>query len=278
MGRQRLLICCSLLLAITGNLQSVGAKVIVSPSAVIQNTLGERGPLVPITNIIDRSGLSPTFTSGVTDFDDYLAGNPLHSGAYFTDWFAPDGTTTGIIDFDMGRAFAIDRIAVWNENGYGVTGLTVFTSNDPAFSASVQVGSFAVNSYPHCCDTPAEIHALSTTSARYVRLQVLGAYPDDTLPALASLSEVAFSSTTIPNPGDFNEDDIVDAGDYVVWRKSIATLTDYDLWISNFGNATVGTGTGLGMNAPEPSSILLAGAAFSILDIRRRAATIRINL
>jgi hypothetical protein len=34
-------------------------------------------------------------------------------------------------------------------------------------------------------------------------------------------------------PGDFNGDGIVDAGDYVVWRKGLGTAytqTDFDTW------------------------------------------------
>jgi hypothetical protein len=64
-------------------------------------------------------------------------------------------------------------------------------------------------------------------------------------------------------PGDYNEDDIVDAADYVVWRKTLGTTgvpaysgadgdgdtaidnDDYDVWSENFGEV-VGGGAGGG--------------------------------
>ncbi len=35
--------------------------------------------------------------------------------------------------------------------------------------------------------------------------------------------------------GDFNDDGIVDAADYVVWRNEIGTPAGYDMWRANFG-------------------------------------------
>ena len=87
-------------------------------------------------------------------------------------------------------------------------------------------------------------------------------------------------------PGDFNNDFVVDARDYVVWRKNVGqpagTLandtsgqvigsTQYDAWRSNFG-ATAGSGSGIATSlqgqtaVPEPSAIALAlicGAAIT---------------
>jgi hypothetical protein len=78
--------------------------------------------------------------------------------------------------------------------------------------------------------------------------------------------------------GDFNDDGIVDLGDYTVWRDNlggafdlngngnesggsagIVDVADYDLWKSSFGNEANG-GPLLTANAavPEPSSMALA--------------------
>jgi hypothetical protein len=57
-------------------------------------------------------------------------------------------------------------------------------------------------------------------------------------------------------PGDFNSDGIVDAGDYVVWRKGLGTTytqADYDVWLANFG-ASSGSGSVSNSIAPEPTS------------------------
>ena len=40
---------------------------------------------------------------------------------------------------------------------------------------------------------------------------------------------------TLVLPGDFNGDGIVDAADYVIWRKNDGSQVGYDMWRSHFG-------------------------------------------
>jgi pectate lyase len=71
--------------------------------------------------------------------------------------------------------------------------------------------------------------------------------------------------------GDYNDDGVVDAADYVVWRQHLASnipLTnetaspgvvdqdDFDAWRANFG-ATAGSGSGAAELVPEPAAIWL---------------------
>ena len=75
--------------------------------------------------------------------------------------------------------------------------------------------------------------------------------------------------------GDYNADGVVDAADYVVWRKTSGqgatppgsgadgnangTIDsgDYDFWRSKFGNVVPGAGSGSNLSVPEPSSLSL---------------------
>jgi hypothetical protein len=95
--------------------------------------------------------------------------------------------------------------------------------------------------------------------------------------------------------GDYNNDGVVDAADYVTWRTSFDTFTplpanetaspgftdqeDFDVWRANFGNTlVVGGGAGLathGVAVPEPSPLILlltlvAGAGCPIRWCRTR--------
>jgi hypothetical protein len=92
------------------------------------------------------------------------------------------------------------------------------------------------------------------------------------------------SATSIP--GDYNNNGIVDAGDYVVWRKNQRTSavlpndpfgplvgdSQFNLWRANFGKVP-GQGAGSGISAgniPEPAAILLVFAAVICATFARR--------
>src|SRR5207253_540424 len=61
-------------------------------------------------------------------------------------------------------------------------------------------------------------------------------------------------------PGDFNQNGIVDAADYVTWRKGLGTTftqSDYDTWRAHFGQ-TAGSGSGASTLASVPEPTMLA--------------------
>jgi hypothetical protein len=90
-------------------------------------------------------------------------------------------------------------------------------------------------------------------------------------------------------PGDFNQDGIVDAADYTVWRDHLNTNTtlpndltpgevtqsDYDVWRAHFGQ-TAGSGSSTVANTtvPEPAArvMVMFAAAVGVCSRRRRAA------
>jgi hypothetical protein len=70
--------------------------------------------------------------------------------------------------------------------------------------------------------------------------------------------------------GDYNNDGVVDAKDYIIWRNGgplqnetvtpgSNTIEDYNVWRSSFGNhAGSGAGLSSGASVPEPGSMLLS--------------------
>jgi hypothetical protein len=93
-----------------------------------------------------------------------------------------------------------------------------------------------------------------------------------------------FMSTDPPGIfGDYNDDGIVDAADYVVWRKNNGTTNtlpndssaglvspaDYDVWRENFGR-TSGSGSGA-QAVPEPGAFaaLVLLTAWGALFVRK---------
>jgi hypothetical protein len=70
-------------------------------------------------------------------------------------------------------------------------------------------------------------------------------------------------------PGDYNQNGVVDAGDYVVWRKRNGPQVEYDAWRTNFGRQT-GSGSSMGAAVPEQHSLLLLLVAAPFYLARRR--------
>jgi hypothetical protein len=76
--------------------------------------------------------------------------------------------------------------------------------------------------------------------------------------------------------GDYNANGIVDAADYVTWRKglgAIYTQSDYDIWRAHYGQ-TAGSGSGVSANAavPEPATLVLLMIVAAGWCLRRRRA------
>jgi hypothetical protein len=87
---------------------------------------------------------------------------------------------------------------------------------------------------------------------------------------------VILSSFLANLAGDYNGNGIVDAADYVIWRKNDGTPLGYNTWRTNFGR-TLGSGSGaLSQTAvPEPAATsLLLLAILSVLATGLRSSSV----
>ena len=95
-------------------------------------------------------------------------------------------------------------------------------------------------------------------------------------------------------PGDYNGDHVVDAADYVMYRKFFGSRTDptadanhdgivdefdYQIWRQRYGNPTAGAGAGsLFTSIPEPSTAILFVVAASLFSGVTRRCPRRLRL
>ena len=96
-------------------------------------------------------------------------------------------------------------------------------------------------------------------------------------------------TNSVPLPGDFNKDRVVDEADYTVWRDSLGETgyhlaadgngdgkvdaADYDVWKSHFGETWPGAGSGSGaasIAVPEPAAAIMLAIALASFAVRRR--------
>jgi hypothetical protein len=119
-----------------------------------------------------------------------------------------------------------------------------------------------------------------------------GSFFIDNLMVEVFANQAAMLATPNPNtapvesvgvPGDYNENEVVDAADYTVWRDNFGSATalpndpsagvaadDYDRWKANFGDTLPGAG-GLSSGAvPEPSTLVLVSLAMAAAGFGRR--------
>ncbi len=182
------------------------AGAILSPVAVLQNTAGDFSAAAAIDSTHDQSGLSSGFTSGVTDFDAYLATNPLHEWIYTdgSEWFSLTGETQGTIVYDLGAEYDLARLALWNEEFSGIQSMLVETATNPGFVGAVNVGNFGPANTPFDQSYPAEVFNLLPGAGRYVRLTITGPQ-NPNRGTFLSMGEIAFDANpaapaAVPEP------------------------------------------------------------------------------
>ena len=172
--------------------------------------------------------------------------------------------TASFPDFPMGESSsAYDRtINLQLESSYEPGFVTAYGGSDPQF----QIGT-ALNAIIESLNAGEAYLNISTT-----------VYPDGEIRGFP-----------IYVPGDFNNNGVVDAADYTVWRDALGQTgegldadfdnsnsidaTDYELgWKANFGRNrfTVGPGSGGGAAIPEPASFVLIGIAWFVVGSSRR--------
>lgn len=157
--------------------QTAHAGAIHQPASASTN-MGSFGTFEPVY-AHDQSGLTASYTSGVTDFDTFTASTAtVGGGASFNTWFSST-STTGNFDFDLGGTFTIESFVIWADPqgiGQGVNSFNLVADDDPSFSSPTLLGTFAAADGPGNSNQATnfgQVFTFPPTSAAYVRMEIL---------------------------------------------------------------------------------------------------------
>jgi hypothetical protein len=154
-------------------------------------------------------------------------------------------------------------------------------ANDPMFGGAGPANLLSLPGYAVYAVTIPDMNG-ATVNASTDQVQIQG--------LMLEVDDVAYALSQEHMPGDFNQNGVVDAADYTVWRDTLSSTTnlvadgngndtidvgDYGVWRQNFGR-TSGSGsfTMAKIAVPEPASVLILLFGLQVLCVRRYAVVL----
>ena len=162
-----------------------------------------------ITQIIDQSGLSSSYTSGVTDFATFTSSATTNNNNTTHIWSSSSGNTSGNIDFTLGGSYTISSFAVWTILGtsdpvanLSLKDFTLLASDNSSFIGATTLGSFTASKPDSSLTVNAQVFDFTATTASYVRMEIANNYGGN----FVRFNEVAFGAqapAAVPEPSSF---------------------------------------------------------------------------
>jgi hypothetical protein len=201
----------------------------VTATSVVTESTGEiRGNANIVGNVQNGGTVSPGTSVGALNFvGDYTQ------------------TTNGELLIELGSASSFDQLLVSENADLG--------------------GTLKVELIDGYIPTGSESFTILTSD------DVGGTFGTEILPVMPNLefdviynpNSVVVTVTSVGLPGDYNYDGMVDAADYVFWRKTGGSPDDYNTWRENFARTLSGSGSSqiaalpVTSAIPEPTTPLL---------------------
>lgn len=186
-----------LVLMFAGLSQSVLAVPILQAQSV-SSPSGNFGGSFDISKSIDQSGLSAGYTSGVTDFDSYVA-SATHSGVSNSGFLGVNDSLPEYFSFDLGSLFSIDSLAFWSVANRGsVTAFELFADSDGIVGNGLGASLGLFNAATGADPAAAQVFAFAANTTQFVHLEIQGPLPAS---LEYGIGEVAFrQATAVPEP------------------------------------------------------------------------------
>lgn len=177
----------------------VGAQAAVVTGGTISSA---SAALYSADNLVNQSGLSSGYVSGVTNFSTYLSGSPTHLGTSTSSAAGYFALAPAWVIVDLGSSRSVTDMVLWNDNDYqGVNSFSVDVSYDAGFSSFASAGNFNATYGPDGYGNPVAAQAfdLADQTGRYVRVNFLSAHQG----SYVNVGEIAFgtdAANAVPEP------------------------------------------------------------------------------
>jgi hypothetical protein len=176
-----------------------------------------------ISNAVNQSGLSATYTSGTTDFDSYVSSTTSNSIQGSSNWLSALNVTTGFVTFDLGASYDVNALALWklqSGNTNAVRNFSLYADTDANTSSlGTLLGNFsAVNAAGAPNATQSQVFNFATTNTRYIQMNITS----NAGGSFSGLNEVAFGGSATPVPWETDALPVVGATLFFaggVWAK-----------------------------------------------------------
>ena len=166
--------------------------------SVTATTADFGGPFA-LVNMINQSGLSAGYTSGVTDFATFAGGTTHDGGGALNSGFSVG--PFGQFSFDLGSVLTIDGLAFWETQNTGsVLAFDLYADTDQIWANGVGalLGSFLATADLLSAISSAQVFGFGSTLTQFLHIDILttngGSQP--------GIGELAFrGAVAVPEPG-----------------------------------------------------------------------------
>lgn len=188
--------------ALLSSIAAISTAGVASASTIISAvgaTVDVGGSIAPsdINDTFNQNGLSANYTSGLTDFDSFVASTTHTLTFVGFEWFSEQNVTDAQVTYDLGASFSIDALALWNEEFSGIGTLDLSVSNDNLSFTNIATGLNPTNN-PLNADYGADVFSFAATSFQFIRFNMSNCPQPNAQFNGCSIGEVAFRSAAVP--------------------------------------------------------------------------------
>ncbi|MES2759405.1 MAG: PEP-CTERM sorting domain-containing protein [Pseudomonadota bacterium] len=184
-------------LAIAAMCATSQAGTIVAASGITSNSMGTLGGYSD-AQMINQSGLSRTYVSGVTDFGTYLASGVTHQRGDSYGWLS-NRTFSGAVVFDLGAAYNVSQFVMWNSASgvdASVNGFSLSTSMTSDFATSTFAGNFV----GQMANFNSTVYDMTNSTARYVQMTINDNFGNGCCVAIGDVAFDVTQASAVPEP------------------------------------------------------------------------------